>query len=182
MKKHIVTTVDKYGYARLHEDIHYYRVPHTYIGKKVQLSYTVADVEIRYNYEIIAHHTRDRHNYRYTTVTEHLCPKHRAVMAWSPERFLQQAAAIHEDVEHYIRRILEKTRYQDQANKICSGILNFARKVGPDRLAAACRLAEVTASTVSLRIYFRINRGHRPSKESHAERPEIETRKGAKIL
>lgn len=142
MKKHIVTTVDKYGYARLHEDIHYYSVPHTYIGKKVQLSYTVADVEIRYNYDIIAHHTRDRHNYRYTTVTEHLCPKHRAVMEWSPERFLQQAAAIHEDVEHYIRRILEKTRYQDQANKICSGILNFARKVGPDRLAAACRLAD----------------------------------------
>ena len=34
-------------------------------------------------------------------------------MEWSPERFLQQAAAIHEDVEHYIRRILEKTRYQD---------------------------------------------------------------------
>ena len=46
------------------------------------------------------------------------------------------------NVEHYIRRILEKTRYQDQANKICSGILNFARKVGPDRLAAACRLAD----------------------------------------
>ena len=114
----------------------------TYIGKKVQLSYTATDVEIRYNYDIIAHHTRDRHNYRYTTVTEHLCPKHRAVMEWSPERFVQQAAAIHEDVEHYIRRILEKVRYQDQANKMCSGILNFARKAGPERLAAACRLAD----------------------------------------
>ena len=63
-------------------------------------------------------------------------------MEWSPERFVQQAAAIHEDVEHYIRRILEKTRYQDQANKMCSGILNFARKAGPERLAAACRLAD----------------------------------------
>ena len=142
MKKHIVTTVDKYGYARLHEDIHYYSVPHIYIGKKVQLSYTATDVEIRYNYDIIAHHPRDRHNYRYTTVTEHLCPKHRAVMEWSPERFVEQAAAIHEDVEHYIRRVLEKTRYQDQANKMCSGILNFARKAGPERLAAACRLAD----------------------------------------
>ena len=38
-------------------------------------------------------------------------------MEWSPERFLQQAAAIHEDVEHYIRRILEKTRYQDQGQQ-----------------------------------------------------------------
>ena len=29
----------------------------------------------------------------------------------------------------------------DQANKTCSGILGLARKVGPMRLAAACRLA-----------------------------------------
>lgn len=64
IKKHIFTTVDKYGYARLHEDIHYNSVPHTYTGKKVQLSYTATDVEICYNYDVIAHHTRDRHNYR----------------------------------------------------------------------------------------------------------------------
>lgn len=37
MKKHIVTTIDKYGYARLHEDIYYYSVPHTCIGKTVVL-------------------------------------------------------------------------------------------------------------------------------------------------
>ena len=29
----------------------------------------------------------------------------------------------------------------DQANKSCSSILSLARKVGPERLAAACRLA-----------------------------------------
>lgn len=62
-------------------------------------------------------------------------------MDWSPETFLSQAAEIHEDVECYIRKILETKRYVDQANKICSGILNLARKVGPARLTAACRLA-----------------------------------------
>ncbi len=50
--------------------------------------------------------------------------------------------AIHEDVEHYIRKVLERKRYRDQAYKCCSGILNFARRVGGDRLAAACRLAD----------------------------------------
>lgn len=35
-----------------------------------------------------------------------------------------------------------RSGYQDQANKMCSGILNFARKAGPERLAAACRLAD----------------------------------------
>jgi len=37
---------------------------------------------------------------------------------------------------------LENKRYVDQANKSCSGILSLARKVGSQRLAAACRLAE----------------------------------------
>lgn len=142
MKKYLILTIDKSGYARLGEDIHYYSVPHTYIGKKVQLSYTTTDVEIRYGYDLIAHHTRDKHNYRYTTNVEHLCPKHRAVVEWSPERFIEQAEAINEDVAHYIRRVLERVSYQDLANKMCSGILNLARKVGADRLASACRLAD----------------------------------------
>lgn len=108
----------------------------------MQLSYTAADVEIYYEYDLIARHTRDRHTYRYTTRAEHLCPKHRAVLEWTPEKFISQAAAIHEDVEHYIRKVLERKRYADQAHKCCSGILNFARKVGGDRLASACRLAD----------------------------------------
>ena len=100
-KKHIMTTVNKYGYARLHEDplLH---VPHAYIGEKVPVSYTATDVKIRYNYDIIAA------TGRYTAVTEYLCPKHRAVMGWSPERFVEQAAAMHEDME---RRVLEKILY-----------------------------------------------------------------------
>ena len=45
-------------------------------------------------------------------------------------------------MERYIREVMEKKRYVDQANKSCSGILALARKVGATRLAAACRLAE----------------------------------------
>ena len=144
IKKHLTATVDKYGYIRLKEDIHFYSVPHTYIGKKLNISYTSTDVEVwdPHSYHKVAHHTRDRHQFRHTTNPEHLCPKHRAIAEWSPEKFISQAAVIHEDVEHYIRKILEKTSYVDQANKYCSGILNLVSKVGPDRLAAACRRAD----------------------------------------
>jgi len=93
-------------------------------------------------YQKVARHTRDRHQFHHTSDPEHLCPKHRAIAQWSPEKFISQAAAIHEDVEHYIRKILERTSYGDLANKYCSGILNLVGKVGPDRLAAACRRAD----------------------------------------
>jgi hypothetical protein len=63
-------------------------------------------------------------------------------MEYSPENFLRRAAEIHQDVEDYIRKVLETKRYIDQINKICSGILSLARKVGAGRLAAACRLAQ----------------------------------------
>ena len=85
IKKQTIVTVMKNGYVRLGEDVHYYSVPYKYIGKKVQLHYTATDVEIYYNYDLIARHTRDRRNYGYTTDTEHLCPRHRSVAEWAPE-------------------------------------------------------------------------------------------------
>ena len=137
-----MATVGRDSYVRLREDIHYYSVPHIYIGKKLRISYTSSDVEVFDGYTCIASHTRSRIAFRHTTNPEHLSPKHRAVLAYSPENFLKQAAEIHEDVEHYIRKVLETKRYIDQVNKSCSGILSLARKVGAARLAAACRLAQ----------------------------------------
>jgi transposase len=141
IKKHQMATVGKDGYIRLREDVHFYSVPCVFIGKKLKISYTASDVEIFDGYNLVAHHTRNRTLYRHTTNGEHLSPKHKAVMNWSPENFLREAAEIHEDVEQYIRKILEINHYIDKSNKICSGILSLARKVGASRLAAACRLA-----------------------------------------
>ena len=142
IKKSLMATVDKYGYVRLKEDIHYYSVPHTYIGKKLRIAYTASDVEIYDGYELVAKHTRSRLEFKYTTNPDHLSPKHKAIAQWSAEQFICEARSMGEDVEHYIRKVIEKKRYPEQANKCCSGILNFARKVGVERLASACRLAD----------------------------------------
>jgi transposase len=142
IKKHIMATIGKDGYVRLSEDVHYYSVPHIYIGKKLKVSYTSSDVWIYDGYTCIANHTRDRREFGHTNNPEHFCAQHQAILGWSPETFIRQAAQIHEDVEGYIRKVLEHTRYVDKANKLCSGILGLARKVGTARLAAACRLAE----------------------------------------
>ena len=142
IKKHVMATVGKDGYIRLCKDSHYYSVPYTCIGKKLKILYTASDVEIFDGYTSIASHSRSRIEFRHTTNPEHLSPKHKAIMEWSPENFIKEAAEIHEDVEIYIRKVLEKKRYVDQANKSCSGILSLARKVGHQRLAEACRLAD----------------------------------------
>ncbi len=142
LKKHIMATVGKDGYIRLGEDVHYYSVPPACIGKKLRISYTGSDVEIFDGYRLVASHARNRTLYRHTTNAEHLSAHHKAIMEWCPEKFIREAAELHEDVEHYIRRILALNRYVDKSNKLCSGILALGRKAGASRLAAACRLAD----------------------------------------
>ncbi|MDR0659703.1 MAG: hypothetical protein LBG19_02650 [Prevotellaceae bacterium] len=147
-----MATVGRDGYIRLRDDIRYYSVPYIHIGKKLKISYTSSEVFIYDSYNCVATHVRERKELRHTTNPEHLSPKHRTIMEWSSETVLSQASEIHEDVEFYIRKVLETKRYADQANKIRSGILNLARKVGPARLAAARRLADSHGRYSSLEI------------------------------
>ncbi|WP_438268971.1 IS21 family transposase [Pedobacter polysacchareus] len=140
--KQVMVTVMKNGYIRLGEDIHYYSVPYTYIGKKVKVLYTSGIVQIYYHYTQIATHKRDRARYHYTTNKDHLASQHRFLTEWTPEKFIQEAEHIHEDVARYISQVLENKSYPEQAYKSCSGILSFARRVGPERLANACRWAD----------------------------------------
>jgi len=142
VNKQAMVTVMKNGYVRLGEDIHYYSVPYNYIGKKVKLLYTSGLVKIYFHYTMIACHKRTRARYHYTSDQEHLAPQHRFLTEWTPEKFIQEAEAIHEDVAGYISKVLEHKIYPEQAYKSCSGILSFERRVGPDRLAAACRWAD----------------------------------------
>lgn len=142
LHQQVMVTVMKNGYIRLGEDIHYYSVPYTHIGKKVKVLYTSGMVQIYYHYTQIAIHKRNRTKYHYTTDKNHLATQHRFLMEWTPEKFIQEAEQIHEDVARYISAVLEHKSYPEQAYKSCSGILSFARRVGHERLANACRWAE----------------------------------------
>jgi transposase len=140
-KQQIVVTVMKNGHACLGVDKHYYSVPYRFIGKKVKLLYSSALVEIFYKYERIAVHGRQYRKYHYTTLNEHLASAHRYLSDWTPEKFMEEAATIHEDVALYIHEVIGRKQHPEQAYKSCSGILSLKRKVGGDRLRNACRRA-----------------------------------------
>lgn len=141
LKKYLYATVAKNGHAGLSVDKHYYSVPYRFIGKKVKLLYSRHSVEIYYNYERIALHTRTKSPYQYTTDKEHLASTHRFVSDWTPERFISWAQGIHEDVKLYILKVLDRKQHPEQAYKSCVGILGFAKKVGNERLIKACQRA-----------------------------------------
>ena len=140
-KKHAHVTVMKNGHVCLGADKHYYSVPYRFIGKKIKLLYSTSLVEMYYHYERIALHKRVKSPYSYSTDKEHLASTHRFVTDWTPERFLEWVASIHDDVRLYILKILDRKQHPEQAYRSCIGILSFAKKAGEQRLISACQRA-----------------------------------------
>jgi transposase len=131
----------KNGHVCLGIDKHYYSVPYRFIGRKVKLLYSRTNVEVDYHYERISMHRRIKSPYSYTTDKDHLASTHRFMTEWTPDKFLEWAASIHEDVRLYILKILDRKQHPEQAYRSCIGILSLARKAGNERLASACRRA-----------------------------------------
>ncbi len=117
---------------------HYYSVPYTYIGKRVMIYYNAYSVEIYSEYERIAIHKRSEQQWAYTTIKEHMPSEHQFVMDWSPDRFIRWGQNIGPATGQYIEKVLEKTRYPEQAYKSCLGILSLGRKYSKPRLENAC--------------------------------------------
>jgi len=129
----------KNGYIQLEK--HYYSVPFRFIGKQVNVVYTISAVNIFLNQERIAVHSRGIKDYVYTTISDHLSSTHRFVSEWSPEKFITWADKISPDVKAYITHILQQKVYPEQAYKSCIGILSMEKKVGTQRLINAIQRA-----------------------------------------
>ena len=87
----------------------------------------------------MASHARLRHKGSYATVRDHLPAAHQHVLDWSPERFECWAKQVGEDAHRLICVVLKRRPHPQQAYRSCLGILRLAKKVGDDRLNAACR-------------------------------------------
>ena len=141
IKKPRTLTVRKNCHVHLTEDQHYYSVPHTYIGNKVQVIYTVKLVQIYYKQQLIASYRRDRTPYRYTTIKEHLPSHHQHWLDRSPGWYRDQARRIGDEVVELIDCIIAKRAHPEQAYRSCDGVLSLSRKVGKARLCKAAGIA-----------------------------------------
>jgi len=140
IKKTNLVTVMKNSHVQLHEDRHYYSIPYRYIGEKVKLCYTAKEVSIYLRGERIAYHLRDRKQYKYTTVREHLPSQHQFVSEWNPEKFTRWAEGIHPSVKQYIEGILSQQAYPETLYRACVGVLSMTKKIGRERLIKACKM------------------------------------------
>lgn len=139
IKEYAWATVMKNSHVRLSSEKNYYSVPYRYIGKKVKIIYTSKHVSAFYHGERVMIHPRSYIRYGYNTQKEHLPSTHQFVASWNPGKFIDWAASIDPAVEHYIKEILERKNYPEQAYRSCVGILSMNKKIGKERLIAACK-------------------------------------------
>jgi transposase len=124
----------------LGRDKHYYSVPYTYIGEKVQVIYTRTLVKLFCKNEQIAIHQR-MIGFGYTTVAEHLCSAHRHYNERSPDYYIETARKKSAILAEIITCIFTDPKPPEVFYKTCEGLLSLCRKTDPDRFERACQIA-----------------------------------------
>lgn len=144
IKHQVQAKVQKNYHITLGENYHHYSVPYQYIGKKVNVVYDADHVEIYYQQQRIALHTRSYKKHDFTTTGSHMPDGHQSYaeqQGYTPPYFLAQAARIGPSVHQYMEEVLKSRAFTEQTYNACRGILRLNIAYGPDRLQAACNRA-----------------------------------------
>lgn len=122
-------------------DGHYYSVPHTLVGQRIELRMTEQTVEVFHKHQRVASHVRCARRGGYTTVAEHMPKSHQKHMSWTPGRFLNWAQDIGPHALQLVKHLLTHRPHPEHGYRSCLGLLNLVKRVGPARLEAACQRA-----------------------------------------
>ena len=128
-------------------DDHYYSVPHRYIHHAVEICASSKIVECFYQEKRIAAHARSYLRYKFTTLTEHMPPSHRAQAEWTPERIKRWANKIGPKTAQFIEHMIAARAFPQQAFRSCLGLLRLGKRYGEDRLENACTKAIIAGLT-----------------------------------
>lgn len=141
LKEYRRAKVQKIGYVYFSPDKTYYSVPYRYIGKETTIHYTKSAVEVYYNHQRIALHSRNPSKGIYTTNKEHLSSTHKHYSDWSPEFFKNKAIPHGNNVAACVEQIIAKVDYPEIGYKRAMGVIQLHRSYGSQRLDNACKRA-----------------------------------------
>jgi transposase len=120
---------------------HYYSVPYTLYGKSVSVLVKEAFVEIFYQSERIASHTRSDKAYIHSTITEHMPLHHQKHIEWTPQRLIIWAKKTGQNIGLLIEKIIMTRVHPQQGFRPALGIMRLGKSFGNDRLECAAAIA-----------------------------------------
>lgn len=152
--------------ARVNIDYHVeydhrlYSVPHTLVGKQVEVRATSATIELLHAGRRVASHARS-YGPKGTAVTDpaHRPKSHQAYGDWPPSRVLGWAEKIGPNVAEVVRKILEARPHPEMGYRSCLALLKDARRHDATRVDAACARALAIGSPTRQSVLAILRRG-----------------------
>jgi transposase len=125
-----------------------YSVPYTYLGKKVDVTYSNTSVMISYNGELIAHHPKQSQAYNDSTLIAHMPLEHQYQHEkWNPRRILNWANSMGANTTALMESIMEAKSHPVRGYKACMAILSFSKTYGIQEIELVAQFA------LNLKIY-----------------------------
>jgi len=121
-------------------DQHLYSVPHHLVGEKLELHAKAQLIELYFHNQRVTSHARQ---YRpgTTTVAAHMPVRHEKHHQWTAGRLMNWAKDLGDDVLHWVQAQLQRKQHEQQAYRVCLGLLNLSRQYPAERLNKACAIA-----------------------------------------
>lgn len=120
---------------------HFYSVPYTLVGRKVEVHADGATVQLYLDGERVASHLQGASDFRYSTLEVHMPPNHRFWKGLNPDKLIASASQIGEAMTALIRKVLERKKHPEQGYRAALGLLDLAKRFGNARLNAAAQRA-----------------------------------------
>lgn len=119
-----------------------YSIPYEYIKRKVDVRITEKLIEIFYNQQRVASHSRlTGRKGQYSTTIEHMPQDHQKYLEWDGDRFRKWADKIGPHTSIATHAILTSNRVEQQTYKSCMALLKLADKYSDASLEQACEKA-----------------------------------------
>jgi transposase len=122
-------------------DDNYYSVPHALMRQEVELRITRGTVDIFGRRRRLASHARSYRKGYYCTVSEHMPAAHRAHAQWSAGKLMNWAISVGPATGELVKRLLLEKQHPEQGYRSCLGLMRLTRKLGRQRMEAACARA-----------------------------------------
>ncbi len=119
---------------------HLYSVPHHLVGEKLELHAKDRLIELYFHHQRVTSHVRQTRPGT-TTQAEHMPVRHEKHHQWTAGRLMNWAKDLGDDVLLWVQALLKQKQHEQQAYRVCLGLLNLSRSYPAKRLNNACAIA-----------------------------------------
>ncbi len=121
-------------------DQHLYSVPHHLVGEKLELHAKAQLIELYFHNQRVFSHVR-KYRPGTTTIAEHMPTRHQKHHHWSAGRLMNWAKDIGDEVLLWVQAQLKQKQHEQQAYRVCLGLLNLSKTYPATRINNACTIA-----------------------------------------